>query len=61
VFKCETFQFDLLDYTDRSAAILYPRESTYAPIKNASGDKSPDTARAAFLAQNNLNEGLYAH
>lgn len=50
VFKCETFQFDLLDFTDKSAAILYPRERTYAPIKNATGEKSPDAAKESLLA-----------
>ena len=50
VYKCETFQFDLLDYTTKSAAILYPRMCTYAPVKNAIGDKSQQAARDALLA-----------
>jgi UDP-N-acetylglucosamine/UDP-N-acetylgalactosamine diphosphorylase len=48
VFKFETFQFDLLDYTSRSAALLYPRERTYAPLKNATGEKSIQTVREAL-------------
>lgn len=49
VFKSETFQFELLDFTEKSAALLYPRRSTYAPLKNAQGEKSPATAREALL------------
>lgn len=49
VFKCETFQFDLLNFTSKSASILFPRQLTYAPIKNAIGEKSPTTAREALL------------
>lgn len=56
VYKCETFQFDLLDFTHRSACILYPRARTYAPIKNATGEKSRETAREALLA---LDRQLY--
>ncbi len=50
VCKCETFQFDLLDFTEKSAAMLCPRQSTYAPVKNAQGEKSPASAKEALLA-----------
>ena len=50
VYKCETFQFDLLDYAKRSAAILYRRERCYAPLKNAVGDKSLQTLLETLLA-----------
>ena len=49
-----TFHFDLLEFTDKSAGLLYPRHRTYAPIKNANGDKSPATACAALLAYDKL-------
>jgi|SRR5579862_4292369 len=51
VCKCETFQFDLLDFTEKSAAMQCPRQSTYAPVKNAHGEKSPLSAQAALLAR----------
>lgn len=50
VFKYEAFQFDLLDFTEKSASIAYARDRTYAPIKNATGEKSPSAARTALLA-----------
>ncbi|HEY2810029.1 MAG TPA: UTP--glucose-1-phosphate uridylyltransferase [Rhabdochlamydiaceae bacterium] len=56
VLKCETFQFDLLEFAKSSAALLYPRECTYAPIKNANGDKSPATAREALV---HFNKQIY--
>ena len=33
-YKQETFIFDLLPFADRSEVILYPRELTFAPLKN---------------------------
>jgi UDP-N-acetylglucosamine/UDP-N-acetylgalactosamine diphosphorylase len=57
VLKCETFQFDLLDLAKSSAALLYSRECTYAPIKNAHGDKSPATARDALV---HFNKQIYS-
>lgn len=50
LYKCERFIFDLLDLAEAPRAIVYPREETYAPIKNAVGENSPETARKALLA-----------
>lgn len=49
IWKCERFLFDLLDYVQRSAVLVCPREKIYAPLKNASGDKSLETVRQALL------------
>lgn len=50
IFKCETFQFDLLECTEKSAAICFPRQRVYAPVKNAQGEKSPRVAEEALSA-----------
>ncbi len=34
VFKRECFIFDLLSYAEKTEVILYPREATFAPLKN---------------------------
>ncbi len=47
--KYERFIFDLLSYTSKSGALLYPREQIYAPLKNAAGEKSFETVRQALL------------
>ncbi len=49
IWKCERFLFDLLDYVRGSAVLVCPREKIYAPLKNASGDKSLETVRQALL------------
>ena len=49
VYKCERFIFDLLDSATSSGALLCSRENTYAPLKNATGDKSLETVKAALL------------
>ena len=47
IFKCETFQFDLLAFTEQSKALLCPRWRTYAPVKNAKGKNSPEEVKKA--------------
>lgn len=49
VWKCERFIFDLLDYARYSAVLVYPREKIYAPLKNATGEKSIETVKQALL------------
>ncbi len=49
VWKCERFIFDLFSYAHKTTVIVYPREDIYAPIKNASGDKSLETAQEKLL------------
>jgi len=45
--KLELFIFDAFPLADRFLAFEAPRESTFAPVKNATGADSPATARAA--------------
>ncbi len=47
-WKFETFIFDLLAYTNRIAALLYPREECFAPLKNFKGSDSLETVQAAL-------------
>jgi UDP-N-acetylglucosamine/UDP-N-acetylgalactosamine diphosphorylase len=49
VWKCERFIFDLLDHVRTSAVLMCPREKIYAPLKNASGEKSVETVKQALL------------
>ncbi len=49
LWKCERFLFDLLRFADKSCVIAYPRKEVYAPLKNASGDHTLETVRAALL------------
>lgn len=50
VWKYETFIFDLLPYARQVGVLLYPRDLSYAPLKNASGEKSLQTVQEALLA-----------
>ena len=47
-WKFETFIFDWLIYAQKVAALIYPREECFAPLKNAKGADSPATVRAAL-------------
>lgn len=40
-YKFEAFIFDILDYTNKSDLIVYPREDCFAPLKNQTGPNSP--------------------
>ncbi len=51
IWKLETYIFDLLDFAARTSTLIYPREEIYAPLKNASGDKSIDTVQSALSLQ----------
>ncbi len=48
VWKCERFLFDLLDFTRSSSVLVYPREMIYAPLKNATGEKSIASVKEAL-------------
>lgn len=50
VWKCERFLFDIFDHIRKSAVLVYPREKIYAPLKNATGDKSVETVRQALYS-----------
>ena len=49
--KFELFIFDALGFAERSVTLEVPREEEFAPVKNASGADSPETARAAMIAR----------
>lgn len=49
--KLEQFLFDLLPLAPRVAVHEVDRAREFAPIKNATGDDSPDTCRAAVAAE----------
>lgn len=48
-WKYEAFIFDWLNYTSKVAALLYPREVCFAPLKNFSGPDSPETVKQALF------------
>jgi UDP-N-acetylglucosamine/UDP-N-acetylgalactosamine diphosphorylase len=45
IWKFERFLFDILEHSQKTNLLLYPREATYAPIKD---DKSLATVRLAL-------------
>ncbi|MFQ3652242.1 MAG: UTP--glucose-1-phosphate uridylyltransferase, partial [Gemmataceae bacterium] len=49
--KFERFIFDVLPQAERWLVVETLREDEFAPLKNAQGDDSPATVRAALLAQ----------
>lgn len=49
ILKCETFIFDLLLLAEKVKVIVYPREESYSPLKNSSGEHSLETVKQALL------------
>jgi UDP-N-acetylglucosamine/UDP-N-acetylgalactosamine diphosphorylase len=49
IWKCERFIFDVLDHVRTSAVLICPRDKIYAPLKNATGEKSVETVKRALL------------
>ena len=49
-WKFEQFIFDALPYAENLQAIVYPRGSTFAPLKNLKGEDSIESVQAALLA-----------
>ncbi len=47
-FKFEKFIFDALPLAERALALEFDRADEFAPVKNATGADSPDTARRAM-------------
>lgn len=47
-WKFETFIFDWLEFTKQTRVLLYPRKECFAPLKNFSGEDSPETVRRAL-------------
>jgi UDP-N-acetylglucosamine/UDP-N-acetylgalactosamine diphosphorylase len=48
VWKFEYFSFDALPYATRVEALACPRETCFAPLKNATGADSPETVSLAL-------------
>lgn len=53
-YKFESFIFDAFDRLDNLGVLRYKREECFAPIKNAEGNDSPETARKLYKAYYNL-------
>ncbi len=51
VWKFERFIFDLLVYSEKLAALVYPRELCFAPLKNKEGKDSPQAVQEAIIAR----------
>ena len=47
-FKYESFIFDAFESLDSMSILRVNREDEFAPLKNADGDDSPDTARELY-------------
>lgn len=47
-YKFETFIFDSFEMTDKVNVLRVKREEEFAPIKNAKGEDSPETAKMLF-------------
>ena len=47
-YKFETFLFDAFERLDEIGILRYHREECFAPIKNAEGKDSPETARELY-------------
>jgi len=50
IWKCEHFIFDLLDYAKKVKVLIYPREKTFAPLKNATGYGTVQSVQKALIA-----------
>ncbi len=53
-YKFESFIFDAFERLPEIGVLRYKREECFAPIKNAEGTDSPETARALYKAYYNL-------
>lgn len=53
-YKFESFIFDAFDRLDNLGIFRYNREECFAPIKNAEGNDSPETARKLYKKYYNL-------
>lgn len=57
-WKFEAFIFDVLPFAESCEALLYPRETTFAPLKNLKGEDSMETVKKALLES---DRKTYAH
>ena len=53
-YKFESFIFDAFERMPEIGVLRYKREDCFAPIKNAEGFDSPETARALYKAYHNI-------
>lgn len=49
-WKYERYIFDILPFASKVAALMYPREKSFAPLKNLEGEGNPSSVKAALLA-----------
>ncbi len=54
-FKFEAFIFDAFSTVDKMTILRVKREEEFAPVKNAEGVDSPETARALYKAYHHIN------
>lgn len=54
-YKFESFLFDAFERLDEIGVLRYHREECFAPIKNAKGQDSPETARELYETYYHLN------
>ena len=50
-YKFESFLFDVFERLDEMLILRVKREEEFAPVKNATGTDSPETARELYYAQ----------
>ena len=55
-YKFETFLFDAFSKIDNMSILRVKREEEFAPVKNAEGTDSPETARALYKAFYGIKE-----
>ena len=50
-YKFEKFVFDILPNAKKAAFVAFDREEEFSPVKNAEGENSPATCKAALQAK----------
>lgn len=53
-YKFESFIFDAFEKLDDLVVLRVKRENEFAPVKNAEGEDSPETARKLFIMKFNI-------
>lgn len=56
-YKYESFIFDLFPHFSDMGALMVSRALEFAPVKNATGEDSPETARALYRQKHGLEAG----
>lgn len=54
-YKFEAFLFDSFDKLENMGVLRYQREECFTPVKNATGNDSPETARRMYEAYHHLS------